>query len=276
MLFSVLMSVYVKDDPVFFEKALESVSIEQTVKPSQIVIVEDGPVSDSIEQVIEKVQEETNGIEFTVRRNKNNKGLAAALNDGISECKYDWIARMDSDDISAKERFEKQIGFLENNPETKVLGGSIAEFENNPGDIHSERHVGKNMDEIVRMARARTPMNHVSVMYSKSAVLTAGGYSENFGKLEDYKLWVDMISKNISMANLDDVLVYVRIGNGFLERRSNRREIEDWDMLQDYLIKSRIIGKFQSLKNKVYIRVFTYMPLWMKSFAYKYVLRKNA
>ena len=107
--FSVLMSVYKNDDPNFFEEALNSISTNQSFKPKQVVIVEDGPVNSIIDDVIEKVKIKNKKIEFTILSKKKNEGLASALNDGINLCKYDWIARMDSDDISVDDRFEKQI-----------------------------------------------------------------------------------------------------------------------------------------------------------------------
>ena len=272
--FSVLMSVYGKDNVLFFEKALASVTSDQTLKPTQVVIVQDGPVPHEIDEIIASFQKQLRQIEFTVLKKETNGGLAAALNSGLKVCKYDWIARMDSDDISAPERFEKQANMIAENPSLDVVGGAIAEFENEIGDIQSERHVGLSQADITAMAKSRTPMNHMTVFYRKSAVTEAGGYSENFGKLEDYKLWVDMLLAKKSFANLDDILVYARIGNGFIERRSNKREIKDWDMLQKYLLANGFIGKGMAFKNRLSIRMFIYMPGWMKKIAYQTVLRK--
>ena len=274
MKFSVLLSVYGKDDASFFKEALLSVSKEQTVKPAQIVVVEDGPVPEDIEHAIEDAIKASPECEFTVIRKPQNAGLAAALNTGLKACKYEWVARMDSDDISLPDRFEKQLAYIENHPSVDVIGGSIAEFTNTPGDMQSERHVGLDMNAIRKMAKTRTPMNHVSVMFKKSVVEKAGCYCENFGKLEDYKLWVDLLGHHAVLANVDDVLVYVRTGNGFITRRSNRREIIDWDMLQSYLLGLGIINRFDALKNKLYIRAFIYMPGFLKLFLYKTILRK--
>lgn len=274
MKFSVLMSVYGKDNPEYFQTALESVTTDQTVSPAQVVIVQDGPLPDVFDAVIENVSKQTPEVEFTVIKKEKNAGLAAALNSGIGECRYEWIARMDSDDIALPDRFEKQLDFIAKNSSIDILGGTIAEFRNLPGDMQSERHVGLTESEIRQMAKCRTPMNHVTVMYRKDAVIRAGGYAENFGKLEDYKLWVDMLSAGVHFANVDDVLVYVRVGNGFIERRSSKSEIKDWDMLQAYLRKAGLIGKTDAFKNRIYIRAFIYMPAWLKKIAYKTVLRK--
>lgn len=272
--FSVLMSVYSKDSVAFFKEALLSVSYNQTLKPTQVVVVEDGPVPSEMEDAINEVISMTPECEFTIIRKPVNAGLAAALNHGIAACKYEWIARMDSDDISLNDRFEKQINYVIEHPEVDCMGGSIAEFTETPGDLQSERHVGLNMKSIKEMAKVRTPMNHVSVFYKKSTVEKVGSYSENFGKLEDYKLWVDLISNNATLGNIDDILVYVRVGNGFIERRSNTREITDWDMLQSYLLNSGLINRFDAFKNKCYIRAFIYIPSWLKKVLYQTILRK--
>lgn len=273
MEFSVLMSVYKNDDISFFKLALDSVTINQTYKPKQIVIVEDGPVSKEIDEIINLVSKIEEDIEFEIVHKEINEGLAAALNTGLEHCKYEWVARMDSDDISANDRFEKQVLYIKSNPDIDIVGGTISEFNKIPGDLKSERHVKLSQSDIIKMAQSRTPMNHMSVMYKKSSVISCGKYSENFGKLEDYKLWVDMISKNLTMANIDDVLVYVRIGNGFITRRSNKNEIRDWDMLQDYMIKIGMISPFTAVKNRFYIRAFIYMPAWMKKISYAFILR---
>ena len=274
MEFSVLMSVYGKDNASFFADALRSVTIDQTVKPTQVVVVEDGPVDSIIDQIIDTLANQCPQIEFTVLPKEKNEGLAAALNDGIELCKYDWIARMDSDDISVSDRFEKQIEYINAHEGVSVVGGAIAEFRNIPGDIKSERYVGLTRDAIKKMAQKRTPMNHVSVMYKRDTIISVGGYCVDFGKLEDYKLWVDLLSKDADMANLGIVLVNVRIGNGFISRRSNKREIHDWDMLQEYLVNNNMINTFTKFKNRVYIRCFIYMPGWMKTLSYKLLFRK--
>ncbi len=268
------MSVYEKDNPEFFLEALRSVSTRQSLRPNQIVVVYDGPVSEAIRENFSLCSRENPEIEFTEIAKERNEGLAAALNTGLQVCKYRWVARMDSDDIAKSYRFEKQMAFLKEHPQVSILSGAIAEFENIPGDIDSIRSVGLSEKKILSMAKSRTPFNHVAVVFDKSAVTSVGGYCENFGKLEDYKLWVDMLSAGYKPANLSDVLVDVRVGNGFIERRSNRREIKDWDNLQKYLLKAGFISRFQALLNRISIRIFIYTPSSLKKFIYKHILRK--
>lgn len=272
--FSVLMSIYKNDKPEFFKEALESVTIKQSLKPNQVVIVYDGKVDKKIDEIIELVKQLNTEIEYTIVKLDKNSGLAVALNKGIKQCKYELIARMDSDDIALPDRFEKQIKCFDENNQIVLLGGAISEFKEKPNIINSTRMVPIDEKEIRKMAKHRNPFNHMTVMYKKSNVLNVGGYTEDFGKLEDYKLWVDMLSKQYKVANLPDILVNVRVGNGFIERRSNKQEIKDWDNLQKHLYNANIVNKFDIFVNKIYIRCFIYMPKFLKKFFYLKILRK--
>ena len=277
MKFSVLMSVYKSDNAKYLLRAIESVTIDQTLKPAQLVLVKDGPVSEKIDAIITKMQPTLNniGIEFAVISKEVNAGLAAALNTGLEYCKYEYVARMDSDDMSLPNRFELELPNIADNPEISVLGGGITEFEDDEKVPIQARIVPQKHEEIVDMLRTRNAMNHTTVVFKKSDIVKLGGYSENFGKLEDYKLWVDAVCAGLKLQNISDVCVNVRVGAGFIERRSNKREIQDWDMLQEYLKKAKLIGNGKALINKLYIRVFIYMPAWMKKIAYKTILRKK-
>lgn len=275
MKFSVIMSVYIGDSGKHFQRALNSVSVEQTLRPSQIVIVKDGPVNPEIERIISICSSKASDINFTIIKKDINEGLASALNLALEVCDYDWVARMDSDDISVPNRFEKQVTYILRNSDISVLGANIQEFYDDELKLKSKRVVKCRHVDIIKMAKTRTPMNHVSVFYKKADVKSVGGYSENFGKLEDYKLWIDLIIAGKIFHNLSDVLVLVRTGNGFIERRSNRREVRDWDMLQKYLINMGIIGKLRAQLNRGYIRMFIYMPPALKKLLYKTILRKR-
>lgn len=270
------MSVYKNDNPIYYKIALNSVTKYQTLKPTQVVVVFDGPVAEDVETVTKSISEENKEIEFSVIKLQKNSGLANALNIGLKNCKYDFVARMDSDDIAISDRFEKQIAFIEEHPETDLLGGFISEFNDDPNHIVSVRSVGCTKKDIVQMAKKRTPFNHVTVLYKRDRVLSIGGYAVNFGKLEDYKLWVDMIAAEYNVANIKDILVNVRVGDEQVQRRSNPKEIQDWDNLQRYLIDACIINSFEALMNKVYIRAFTYMPPKLKKMAYRLLLRTRA
>lgn len=275
MNFSVLISVYKKDSSEALYKAISSVTLSQNIKPAQVVIVKDGQVDANIESVIQKCLSESDQIEFTVLSLKENKGLAAALNEGITKCKYEWIARMDADDISCGDRFEKQISYINEHSEISVLGGVIEEFYNTPGDYGKIRIVPHTHEDILKFMKRRNPINHMTVMYRKSAVLSVGGYSLECGKLEDYRLWVDLLIKGYKLANLDDVLLYVRVGNGFIERRSDKREIYDWDQLQKYMFDNVLINCVEKIRNMIFIRGFIMAPPAVKKLIYKILRRRG-
>ena len=276
MKISVLMSVYKSDQAEFLRRAIESVTFDQTLQPAQLVLVKDGPVSYEIDAVIADMQERLAQTEivFTVISKEKNGGLAAALNTGLAACEHALVARMDSDDVSLPDRFRLESAYMQEHPEISVLGGIITEFEQDEMQPIQARIVPTEHDDIVSGLKTRNVMNHVSVMFKKEDIVRLGGYCEDFGKLEDYKLWVDAVIAGLKLHNLDSVCVNVRIGSGFIERRSNKREIQDWDMLQKYLLDAKLIGKTKARINKLYIRIFIYMPGWMKKLAYKTLLRK--
>ena len=114
-----------------------------------------------------------------------NRGLGKALNEGLLHCAYDWVFRMDTDDICVPDRFEKQVAFIEQHPETIIFGGQIAEFGENVNDIVAYRNVPTSAQEIIKFTQKRCPFNHMTVAYQKSAVINCGGYED---LQEDYYL----------------------------------------------------------------------------------------
>lgn len=271
--FSVLMSVYCNDNPDFFREALESVTILQTVKPQEVIIVEDGYVSDEIEKNIHDIEKQDESIHYEIIKIEKNSGLASALNEGLKFCKYDWIARMDADDIAVADRFKIQTAYLNKNPHIAVLGGAIEEFEFKPGDIDSKRLLATKYLDIKKIAQTRNPINHMTVFINRNILKSMCGYPTDTDKLEDYKLWVEMLVNGYIIENVDETLVYSRIGNGFIFRRSCRREIEDWDKLQEYMRFCGFISFFQAKMNKILIRCFINLPSFLKKLVYRLILR---
>ena len=274
--FSVLMSVYKNDSSDFFCDALKSVTTNQTLKPKQVVIVKDGPVDEKIDTIVNAIKIDNPSIEFDIVSNSENKGLAYSLNIGSRLINTDWIARMDSDDIAVPSRFELQINYLKKNPSVSIVGGLTEEFNIVPKDMHRIREVPINHTEIIKMLKKRNPMNHPSVIYNKKAFDRIGGYSTDYGKMEDYKLWVDFSINNYVFANIDSVLVNMRVGSGFLSRRSNKEEIQDWKKIQRYIWTSKINTWFRMKKNIMIFSLFVRSPLWLKKIAYSKFLRRRS
>lgn len=127
------MSVYEKENPKYLDVALNSI-INQTILPNEIVIVKDGKLTDDLDSIINKYSKKYSDL-FKIISLKENIGLGKALSIGILSCKYDLIARMDSDDICKEDRFEKQINLYRDNRNIDLVGSYISEFETNPNII---------------------------------------------------------------------------------------------------------------------------------------------
>lgn len=271
MKFTVLMSVYEKEKAIYLKECLDSILINQSIMPNELVIVEDGPLTNELNITLDEYEQEYSFIKRI--KLEKNKGLGEALRIGLEECSFDIIARMDSDDISDFYRFEKQLKFLNENKDVDLIGGSIGEFFEKVDDIKFIRQLPKNIDLIKKMAIRRNPVNHVTVMFKKSAVMEVGSY-QPLAYLEDYYLWIRMLNKGMKIVNMDDVLVYVRTGQEMFKRRSNPVYIKSWWQLQKEMYSSRFINVIQLNINMMCIIAFIYTPGKMKYYIYKYFLRK--
>lgn len=217
MKFSVLISVYIKEKPEFLKKALDSI-YNQTLRPDEIVLVKDGILTRELEDVIsiERKKFENQNIDFVCVQLQKNMGLGIALQKGLEKCKYEYIARMDSDDIAVEDRFEKQADYMRQNSDLSVVGGYIDEFAKE-GKIIRTKTMPLKHTELYKYGKYRNPLNHMTVFFRKKDVLAVGGYQPLKG-LEDYYLWSRMLAKGYKIGNIDRVLVRARLGN-FANRR---------------------------------------------------------
>ena len=272
--FSVLVSVYKNDDPVFLKLALESISVQQTVLPDEIVIVLDGPVSNAINETINEFSKQVaENLPVIIVPLETNRGLGLALKEGSLRCSGDYIVRMDADDLSVRDRISISARFAEAHPNVDAFGGYIAEFNEHIGDIEQIRTVPLDCRGIAKMGKRRNPMNHVTVCMKKKSLFAVGNY-EHLIYLEDYYLWLKMLANGMDLMNIPEVLVNVRVGNGFVSKRNSRERIEGWDYLQRYLRGNKMITLWEALANMLMIRAFVYTPSLLKAGLYKYVLRK--
>ena len=272
--YSVLMSVYKKDSPEYLQIALKSIYEQQSIKPDEIVIVVDGPIPENLRKVLDSFKKDKEKIVKIIQQ-EQNKGLGEALKKGTEYCTGDYIFRMDSDDISVFDRFEKQINYIEKHSNIDVLGGNIAEFQKSIDEENKRLRVcPMNHEDIVKMGKKRNPMNHVTVCIKKEALVNSGGY-QSLLYLEDYYLWLRMIVNNCKLENLNETLVLVRVGNGFEGRRSTKKYIEGWKTLQNFMKKNKMINFIEAKLNMIYIRDFVSTPPWLKKIIYKFILRKT-
>lgn len=225
--FSVLLPVYGGDDPQHFDAAITSIA-EQTLLPDEILVVQDGPVPESLETVLQTWKDDYEET-FRVHEIETNQGLGNALREGVQECSHDYIARMDADDISVPDRFETQMAFLQEQPDTDVVGGYLAEFDTDPEETQAKRTVPCHHEEIEKRAKFRSPMNHATVMFRREAVMDVGNY-RLVSPMEDYDLWVRMLMNGSQFRNIPDVLLKMRAGDELYDRRKGyeyaRQEFE--------------------------------------------------
>ena len=216
MSFSILISVYYQEFPEYLDVALKSI-VTQSLCPAEIVLVKDGKLTYELDMVIDKYDREYKNL-FKIIPLKQNIGLGDALNEGLKHCNFDIIARMDTDDICAPDRFKIQMQFLKEHPEITAVGGYLEEFSESPGDLKRIKRVPLNFQQIKHYARKRNPLNHPTVMFRKKDIQSVGGY-ERMLYFEDYYLWLKLLSAGYKLANIDKVLLYFRIGNDMIGRR---------------------------------------------------------
>lgn len=232
MNFCLLTSVYASNTPEEVRDCFRSISL-QTVLPTEVVVIIDGPIS---QDLISEINFWENKVNIVKHALPVNKGLANALNIGLSICKYDYVARIDIDDICIFNRFELQLDYLKHNKFVDILGGQIEKFDDN--GRKRTRFLPLNHNSIVNYCKYRNPINHPSVFFKKDAIHSIGGYpSVRFG--QDYLLWIEAIRCGLTLANLSDVIVLMRVGNGFYKRRGLKvlmYDLEPYFRMRQYKI----------------------------------------
>lgn len=247
--FSVATSVYKNDRPEFVREALDSMLVSQTLRPTEIVLVEDGPVPSVLDGVIKEYEEKYPSI-MTVIRLEKNGGLGNALKIGVNRAKCDIVARMDSDDICLPNRFEKQLAYLEAHPECDIVGGQMTEFIDSPENIVGRREVPLTNKEIYSFMKSRCALNHVTVMFRKASVLKVGNYQDWFWN-EDYYLWVRMMMAKCQFANIPDVAVNVRSGADQYARRGGKKYFDSEIGIKKLMLENGMISKKDYIINYI-------------------------
>lgn len=215
MNFSVLLSIYHKESPAFLQQCFDSI-LNQTLLPTEIVLVKDGPLTDELERVIDDYSSKLPKLKIVPLL--NNQGLGKALNEGLKYCSYDLVARMDTDDLCKPDRFEKQINVFKECKGVDIVSSWIEEFEGDITNILSIRKLPETHSEIYSYGKKRCPINHPAVMFKKSAVLAAGGYL-HLPLFEDYYLWVRMLVNGAKFYNIQESLLYFRTSEAMFMRR---------------------------------------------------------
>ena len=270
--FSVLIPVYIKENPQHLQLALQSV-IHQTLSPNEIVVVEDGPLTQELYAIIETYKNQYSQL-FTIVKLQQNSGMGVAMNEGLKACKYKWVARMDSDDICINSRFEQQINFLKQNTNIDIIGGYIEEFQHVVGDLKQVRHLPTTHNSIKQFAKYRNPMNHMAVMFNKYKAIEAGGYW-NHRVLEDYHLWFMMLINGCQFANLPQVLVNARVGNNMLSRRKGMPYLKMEIFFFKKMLKQKFINYPQFIKAVFSRALMKIIPIQILEKMYSWLLRNK-
>jgi glycosyltransferase involved in cell wall biosynthesis len=264
--FTVLIAVYKNDIPDLFEKALSSIYVN-TLSPTQVLLIVDGPIPDSISTIIDKYKIER-GLE--VHYLESNVGLAKALNIGLGSVKTEWVIRADSDDINLSNRFETLAPYM--NESYDLLGSAIQEVDSMGAKL-GIRAPPLKQAEIIKFARKRNPFNHMSVAFRVPLAITCGGYPDIYLK-EDYGLWTSMLNAGARVINLPTPLVLVTAGNSMYKRRGGLRYVYAEIKLQKHLISKGISNVFFALiygfgRSAVYL-----IPNQVRGIIYSRLLRK--
>jgi glycosyltransferase involved in cell wall biosynthesis len=267
--FTVLIAVYEKENPDFLKLALESIWFQQTLKPSEIVLVCDGPLTRELDKVINVFKL---NAPLKVLKLEKNYGLGNALSKGLYICSNELVIRMDSDDISAPDRFEKQLKYMTEHPEIDISGTNIAEFKESIHKICSHRRLPSQPDELLRFAKTRNPLNHMTVIFHKTSIINAGNY-QPFHGYEDYYLWIRMLQNGSLIGNIPENLVFARIGNNMHSRRRGVKLFNQELKLLRELVRIRFLTNREYYKNLLFRAFPRLLPVWGIRIVYKILHR---
>ena len=273
--FSLLLPVYAGDDAAHLRLAFESSVNDQTLRPSEVVIVQDGPVGDEIAAELQRYVEQAEAPEqtpVTIVTLSENSGLTAALNAGLSRVSFEIVARMDSDDVSLPERFERQWELMREGYD--LVGTGMVEFDHDHTETGASRIPPVGSQRIRDHARTHNPFNHPTMMYRAAVVERVGGY-ETFGKMEDYWLGVRIIASGARVENIAEALVKYRVGSGAFQRRGGWQEANTEVRLQRAMLQMGFITRIQFARNVVMKSVYRLLPASVKKVLFRRFIGKG-
>jgi GT2 family glycosyltransferase len=263
--FSLLLAVWGGDDPGFLRDAFTSSVQDQTRRPDQVVLVQDGPVPPQLADTIRDLVA-TSPVPVDHLPLEDNVGLGPALDRGLAACHHEIVARMDADDVSLPTRFEKQLPVVEAGAD--IVGSGLLEFGSSREEIVGRRTPPTDADEIRRVIRFRDPFNHPTVVYRRSAVQAAGGYTD-MALMEDYLLFARMVDAGARPANLAEPLVCYRVGAGAYARRGGRELLRSELAVQRRFRQLGITTRGQHVRNVVVRGGYRLVPESLRRLAYR-------
>ena len=266
MTIAVLMSVYKSEKGVYLDRALKSVWDDQTYKPSQIILVEDGPLTSELYDVIANWEKRLPDV-MCILINENNVGLTVSLNKGLKKVTSDYIARMDTDDQSVPKRFELQVDFLNKNPNIDVVGGAI-QIVDKIGIPKYIKHTKLTHEEMLKQICWKCPLMHPTVMMRNTMFTDKGlSYDERFRNSQDIALWVDAIMAGCKLANIPDVLLNFTEDEDVYRRRGKVRALNEYKSFAR--AAKNIYGRYSPRRILPILRyMFRRMPIGLIKVAY--------
>lgn len=247
-LVSVIMAVY-NTDVKMLRDAVNSI-LNQTYQNFELILIDDNSTNQDTREYLRELCDEKN---ITVIRNSTNRGLAYSLNVGIRNCNGIYIARMDSDDISNKNRLANQVKYMESNLDITVLGTRSKIF----GDSKGKRLVFPDSSEfIVTNFLFSVGITHPSVMIRKKFLEENKlEYNENFRKSQDYELWVRMSKKGAIFYELPEYLLLYRTScNQASAPGKNKDQVKNAN-----IIKSKLLSELGLISSKDNLLIHNYL-----------------
>lgn len=272
--FSLLLPVYHGDKAAHLKNSFHSSVNDQTLRPSEVVLVEDGPVGLALSEEIADLIEASPVPVIHVRISEN-AGLAKALTTGLVACTHDVVARMDADDISLPERFAVQIPLIAAGYE--LVGSGMCEFSEDASGAEipgAERNPPTTPADIAKYARFHDPFNHPTVVYTKTAVARAGGYAP-LGLMEDYWLFVRMIANGAKAGNSAEHLVKYRVSSGAYKRRGGLKLFASELQLQCAFRRSGFTSGGQFVRNVLIRGGYRLVPETVRRYFYRTIILRT-
>lgn len=272
---TILLTVYSRSNAEYLDECLKSI-FEQTYLPNEILLIQEGEITIETELVIQKWKKNFKDL-FThkiipFQDGPLGFGLPSSLNIGIKESKFEYIIRMDTDDICDKKRVEKQLLFADNNPEIDLFGSHIIEFDEDLKVETGRRQVPTSQNSIVKHSKFKNPFNGPTVVFKKEVAIELGGYPI-VASNEDYCFWALFIKNNKNLQNQNEYLVKMRGGDGIIDRRSSKRYRKGELMSLKYLRDIKFFNTYEYYAHVILKTIFRNMPfVFVKQF-YNKILR---
>ena len=269
--YSVLMPLWYLEKNEYIYQSLKSV-LQQTVPPAEIVLVVDHPLLPETEELLAQLQKQH--PETRIRKMENfdllGKGLGAVLAFGVLQCQYEFVARMDTDDICFLDRCEKELDILMKFPSVAIVGGGLEKFSVVPEQVDGYRFPPEKGRNLIQYSKYRNPFNHPTVMFRRDVILQVGNYSP-LKECEDYELWYRVLKNGYEGYNLQHPVLHYRAGTDMLRRRKNKRFFRQSVELVLEMKRDRYINWLEMIAALGMQAVRFYAPFGLNKIVYKYV-----